>query len=271
MEMLKIHQNIKNKLDAFIQNMKIPHIIFYGPSGGGKRVLVYEFINNIYKNNKEKLKSHVMSIDCAHGKGIKFIREELKFFSKTNITNKEEIFKTVLLLNADKLTIDAQSALRRCIELYSCTTRFFIVVEDKFKLLKPILSRFCDIHIPLPIINNDQINLNIYNLQKINNTSTIKNKNIFLKNKINNFISKKKDNDDIVTLSEKLYEKGYSGKHLADFIDSSTLIEVTEKYNILFIFNKMKKELKNEKTIIFSLLSLILFRSNDNLENISFM
>ena len=33
----------------------------------------------------------------------------------------------------------------------------------------------------------------------------------------------------------------------------------------------MKKELKNEKTIIFSLLSLILFRSNDNLENISFM
>ena len=47
MEMLKIHQNIKNKLDAFIQNMKIPHIIFYGPSGGGKRVLVYEFINNI--------------------------------------------------------------------------------------------------------------------------------------------------------------------------------------------------------------------------------
>ena len=271
MEMLKIHQNIKNKLDAFIQNMKIPHIIFYGPSGGGKRVLVYEFINNIYKNNKEKLKSHVMSIDCAHGKGIKFIREELKFFSKTNITNKEEIFKTVLLLNADKLTIDAQSALRRCIELYSCTTRFFIVVEDKFKLLKPILSRFCDIHIPLPIINNDQINLNIYNLQKINNTSTIKDLLIFLKNKINNFISKKKDNDEIVTLSEKLYEKGYSGKHLADFIDSSTLIEVTEKYNILFIFNKMKKELKNEKTIIFSLLSLILFRSNDNLENISFM
>ena len=105
MEMLKIHQNIKNKLDAFIQNMKIPHIIFYGPSGGGKRVLVYEFINNIYKNNKEKLKSHVMSIDCAHGKGIKFIREELKFFSKTNITNKEEIFKTVLLLNADKLQL----------------------------------------------------------------------------------------------------------------------------------------------------------------------
>ena len=40
--------------------------------------------------------------------------------------------------NADKLTIDAQSALRRCIELFSHNTRFFIVVEDKNKLLRPI-------------------------------------------------------------------------------------------------------------------------------------
>ena len=48
------------------------------------------------------------------------------------------------LKHADKLTIDAQSALRRCIELFSHTTRFFIIVEDKNKLLKPIISRFCN-------------------------------------------------------------------------------------------------------------------------------
>ena len=95
--MLQIHENIKVKLKNFIKSMKIPHIIFYGPSGSGKRVLVYEFINNIYKNDREKIKSHVMSIDCAHGKGIKFIREELKFFSKTNITNREEIFKCIII------------------------------------------------------------------------------------------------------------------------------------------------------------------------------
>ena len=67
-----------------------------------------------------------MYVNCAHGKGIKFIREELKFFAKTNINLKEgEIFKSIVLLNADKLTIDAQSALRRCIELFNHTTRFF--------------------------------------------------------------------------------------------------------------------------------------------------
>jgi DNA polymerase III delta prime subunit len=36
------------------------------------------------------------------------------------------------------LTIDAQSALRRCIEQFSFNTRFFIIIENKHKLLKPI-------------------------------------------------------------------------------------------------------------------------------------
>ena len=205
--MLQIHENIKVKLKNFIKSMKIPHIIFYGPSGSGKRVLVYEFINNIYKNDREKIKSHVMSIDCAHGKGIKFIREELKFFSKTNITNREEIFKSVLLLNADKLTIDAQSALRRCIELYSCSTRFFIIVEDKYKLLKPILSRFCDIYISLPLINGNLVNLNIYNLKQ-NKKVIENNKNSFLKKKISDLLKDNLVKEDIIILSETLYEKG---------------------------------------------------------------
>ena len=270
--MLQIHQNIKEKLNNFIKSMKIPHIIFYGPSGSGKRVLVYEFIDNIYKNNKEIIKSHVMSIDCAHGKGIKFIREELKFFSKTNITNKEEVFKTVLLLNADKLTIDAQSALRRCIELYSCTTRFFIVVEDKYKLLKPILSRFCDIYISLPLINGNLTNLNLYNLQK-NSIVVDNNKNTFLKKKITELIKNDSnlEKENIISLSETFYEKGYSAKQIVDYIEHVSILENKHKFTILFTYNKIKKDLKNEKLIIFSLLSLILFRFNNDLENISFM
>ena len=72
-----------------------------------------------------------MTVNCAHGKGIKFIRDELKFFAKTNIqSNTGASFKTITLINADFLTIDAQSALRRCIELFSHNTRFFIIVKN---------------------------------------------------------------------------------------------------------------------------------------------
>jgi DNA polymerase III delta prime subunit len=108
-----------------------------------------------------------MIITRKQGKGIKFIREELKFFSKTHISlNYNNNFKTIVLSNADYLTIDAQSAMRRCIELFSHNTRFFIIVNNKSKLLKPILSRFSEIYIPLPIINSKKINLHIYNINK---------------------------------------------------------------------------------------------------------
>ena len=153
--MLDIHKPIINKLDFFVKENKIPHIVFYGPTGSGKRTILNKFISNIYKNDKQKMNTYVMYVNCAHSKGIRFIRDELKFFAKINIHNKNNfLFKSIVLFNADQLTTDAQSALRRCIEQFSHTTRFFILVENENRLLKPILSRFCNIHIPHPTIEN---------------------------------------------------------------------------------------------------------------------
>ena len=172
---LSIHQHIKEKLDYFHSIYKIPNIIFHGPSGSGKRTIVNDFIYKIYNNDREKIKSLVMYVNCSHGKGIKFIREDLKFFAKTHINSKGgNVFKSIVLLNADKLTMDAQSALRRCIELFSHNTRFFIIAEDKYNLMKPILSRFCEIYVPEPIINGNIINLYTYNLNEVFKMKDIK-------------------------------------------------------------------------------------------------
>lgn len=165
--LMPIHKNIKDKLEYFHSIHKIPNIIFHGASGSGKRTIVNDFIHLIYGENKHKIQDFVMYVNCAHGKGIKFIREELKFFAKTHInSNSGDIFKSVIMLNADKLTIDAQSAMRRCIELFSHNTRFFIIVEDKYKLLKPILSRFCEIYVPEPLHNGNPINLHKHNVDE---------------------------------------------------------------------------------------------------------
>ena len=41
---------------------------------------------------------YVMCVNCAHGKGIKFIRDELKFFAKTNINHMHGyFFKSIVL------------------------------------------------------------------------------------------------------------------------------------------------------------------------------
>ena len=149
----KSHQSdngtIKKKLLNIIVTQKIPHFIFHGSLKSKKRELLHFFIQNIYGFDQRMMKDYILYVNCSHNKGIRYIRNELKFFAKTNInTNKGRMFKSIVLFNADMLTIDAQSALRRCIEQFSHTTRFFILVENTDKLLKPIVSRFCNIFVP---------------------------------------------------------------------------------------------------------------------------
>jgi GTPase SAR1 family protein len=187
---LPIHQKIIEKLDFFHRSNKIPNIIFHGSSGSGKRTIVEQFLNKIYSGDKHKLKTNVMIVNCAHGKGIKFIREELKFFAKTNIQSYNgTIFKTIVLINADFLTIDAQSALRRCIELFSYNTRFFIIVENKNKLLNPILSRFCEIYIPEYVLDGKFVNLHQYSIQKTFTDKLTYEQETLLQNRMNQLVN----------------------------------------------------------------------------------
>jgi DNA polymerase III delta prime subunit len=258
---LEIHKNIEERLDYFITNRKIPNILFHGPNGSGKRTIVYNFIDKIYNNNKELKQNYVLFVNCAQGKGIKFIREDLKFFAKTNINSQNgNLFKSVILSNADKLTIDAQSALRRCIELFSHTTRFFIIVEDKFKLLKPILSRFSELYIPLPIIDNKSVNLHKYNIE--NNEI---NKSIVTIKKI--LVNLTDNSENIYQISEKLYNKGISGLDLIEYINTSFKND-EYKFKLLTVISKVKNELHNELTTIMFIINLIYNSTLEDLHSI---
>lgn len=295
-----IHQNIHNKLDVFIKNRKIPNIIFYGPNGSGKTYILNRFIQQVYGGDKNAMKNYVMRANCAHGKGIRFIREELKFFAKTNIDLKEgAIFKSVILTNADKLTIDAQSALRRCIELFSSSTRFFIVVENKDSLLKPILSRFCDIYIPPPAIfgvsaqngvgagADTPVNLHTYFADQACDThKIIKAREYPLSELIQIHPSyllgpsddggglaspTREEYAKILDLSVLLYEQGYSALDVIDFVHSYPNMIELKRYELLIMFDKVRKEFRNEKLLLLYLLHFIVFRCKMSLENISFM
>jgi len=290
---LNIHSRIKEKLDYFIKKRKVPNIIFHGTSGSGKNNIVNEFIHKIYNGDKQYIQTYVMHVNCAHGKGIRFVREDLKFFSKSNVDLKDgEIFKTIILLNADKLTTDAQSAIRRCIELFSRSTRFFIVVEDKYKLLKPILSRFCEIYVPEPVIDGRITNLHTYHLNNVYEESFKEydgKRNTYLKAALNNFMKKIKNetNQNVETTTTltsstsnlqecmsfitKLYDKGYSSIDLMNYIEKSKSIEDLKRFEYLTIFQKIKREFRNEKTLMLFFLYFFMFRRELTLENISFI
>jgi len=273
---LNIHSAIREKLEYFYKIHKIPNIIFHGPSGSGKRTIVHNFIKNIYNFDKEKIKNFVMYVNCAHGKGIKFIRDELKFFAKTHInSNGGDIFKSIILLNADKLTMDAQSALRRCIELFSHTTRFFIIVEDKYKLLKPILSRFCEIYVPEPIYNGATINLYKHNLKETFKLDDLKCQRAeWLKKELSKSMIKNMPYSNLMQVCKKLYEKCYSGLdiiHLLENHNNFTNLDIQKRYELLITFNKVRKEFRNEKLLIMFILNFLYLSLDVSLENISFM
>jgi DNA polymerase III delta prime subunit len=274
---LNIHQNIKEKLDYFQSIHKIPNIIFHGPTGSGKRTIVHEFIQKIYENDRDKIKSFVMYVNCSHGKGIKFIREELKFFAKTHInSNGGNIFKSIILLNADKLTLDAQSALRRCIELFSHNTRFFIIAEDKYNLMKPILSRFCEIYVPEPMLNGSTINLYQHNLNELFKTKEVKLHRLdWLKKELIKSINNKTSLEDIMSFCTKLYEKSYCALDIMNLLENPKFLEnnitMEKRFELLICFNRVRKEFRNEKLLLLFILNFVFLSLELSLENISFM
>jgi DNA polymerase III delta prime subunit len=217
-----------------------------------------------------------MYVNCSHGKGIKFIREELKFFAKTHInSNGGNTFKSIILLNADKLTMDAQSALRRCIELFSHNTRFFIVAEDKYNLMKPILSRFCEIYVPEPVLNGQIINLYKYNLNEVFKMKEVKiQKNLALAKELTK-INKNIILEDLMQLCTKLYEKGYSALDVLSLLENPNFLKANiseeKRYELLICFNRVRREFRNEKLLFLFILNFIFLSSELCLENISFM
>jgi hypothetical protein len=284
MSSLNIHKSIKEKLAYFHQIHKIPNIIFNGASGSGKSTIVNDFISLIYNGEREKINNFVMYVNCAHGKGIKFIRDELKFFAKTHInSNGGNTFKSIVLLNGDKLTMDAQSALRRCIELFSHNTRFFIVVEDKYKLLKPILSRFCEIYIPEPVYKGHHVNLYKYNLDATFKLSSVKNTRIeWLKRELQKTVKTDISETDLFLFITKLYEKGYCALDLIKVVEDgfqltnnsnnneNHFITDEKRYELLVAFNKVRKEIRNEKIIIMFIINFTFLDRETVLENIAF-
>ena len=272
-ESLNIHENIHKRLEQYITSNKVPNILFYGENGCGKKSIVYSFINKIYNNDPILIKNNTVFANCSQGKGIKFIREELKFFAKMIINNNNgSFFKSIILLNADKLTIDAQSALRRCIELYSHSTRFFLIIEDKYKLLKPILSRFSEIFIPTPIIKNKELNLYDYNNNNISKKIKYRNNKSVIED-IGKIMNNIKTNEDIVKYSSYFYNNAYSIYDVIHYIENcdETIIETERKVLLLIILEKIKKEFRSDELLLIFIFNLFIFRSTIDLENIAFM
>ena len=208
-------------MESFINNANVPHILLYGGSNSGKKTNLEKLLNSIY--TKEQKKLYTMYIHCSICKGIKVIRDDIKDFAKQQIH--QVPFKSIVIYDAELLTIDAQYSLRRCIEVYSKNTRFFIVTHNKDKLINPICSRFVQIYHPnnYSCCNNDPC---IFEIKQINSLV------------------------DCIDTAEKYYNEGIYGDILLEkYIDNKDYIYFK------FHYESICHELKNEKWILFYILA----------------
>ena len=197
LEELTFHPNQTKLLTSLSENSEFPHLIFYGPDGAGKKTRVHCFLSKVYGEgiykmntiNKElKLKSknisymvtssnyHLEFCPSDVGNNDKFIIshviKETSSFTQLD-TESQKNFKVIVLLEADKMTKEAQSALRRTMEKYSENCRIIMIVNDLSAIIDPIRSRCFSLRIPSP--TKDEIKKvlqHIKNIEKIDINET---------------------------------------------------------------------------------------------------
>jgi replication factor C subunit 3/5 len=167
------HKPIFSKLKSISDDDSMPHIIFYGNKGTGKKTMINIFLEmifdeSIYKLNESKYivyssgnnENEVLIKQSDHHIIIEpnntnfdrhLIQEIVKEYAKKmplHIFEKNKMFKVVQINNLDNLSYYAQTSLRRTVEKYSKTCRFVMWCYSLSKVIEPLRSRCLCIHVP---------------------------------------------------------------------------------------------------------------------------
>jgi replication factor C small subunit len=124
------NEELKKKLNLYLNQNDIQNFIFYGPSGTGKTTLAKILVNN--------LDCSYLYINASDERGIETIRDKVSSFASTMSFSP---LKVVILDEADFLTIQAQASLRNVIETFSRTTRFIMTCNYIERIIDPLQSR----------------------------------------------------------------------------------------------------------------------------------
>ena len=150
-------------------------MLIYGPSGAGKKTRVTATLRALYGPGVEKIKIDARTFQTPSARKIDFtivssvyhleltpsdvgsydrivVQELLKEVAQTQQVDlsAKQRFKVVVINEAERLSRDAQAALRRTMEKYSANLRIVLLANETSNVMAPIRSRALLVRVPAP-------------------------------------------------------------------------------------------------------------------------
>lgn len=148
------HNDVKKTLMASIEKGDLPHLLFHGAPGTGKTSTVMALVMQLY--GPRKINDKVLELNASDENGINVVREKIIKFANIVVGSVDPrypcpSFKIIILDEADSMTSEAQTALKKVMETTCDITRFVFICNYESKIIEPIKSRCAEFRFkPIP-------------------------------------------------------------------------------------------------------------------------
>jgi replication factor C subunit 3/5 len=259
------HEKITKAIVSYMDEKKLPHLLFYGPPGTGKTSCIVAIAKHYYG---EDFQNMVLILNASEERGIETVRNRIKQFVTTYglAENKNTpSFKLIILDEIDAMTDDAQAILRKVVEKYVSNVRFCFIC-NYLKKINPaiqsrcIIFRFC----PIPdkymvnfvkeICNNENIIINDKAMKLvIKRTNGDMRKLLNILQSVNMYISGM-DNDENKNVDENIVSKILS---CPTDNDITKILKIIQENTLKYSNQQIMKILQNNSISLVEIINCI--------------